>query len=65
MSTFVESYDFDEITMIPFCTSMSSGVGQSDKHLAEQAESGNWLKGTRHSSNISDADLQAWIEKQK
>lgn len=46
MSTFVESYDFEEITMIPFCTSGGSGVGQSDKHLEEQAGSGNWLKSS-------------------
>ena len=62
MSTFAESYDFDEITMIPFCTSMSSGVGRSDKHLEEQAGSGSWLKGTRLQSNISEKDLQTWID---
>ena len=61
MSTFVESYDFGEITMIPFCTSASSGVGQSDKHLEEQAGSGKWLKGTRLQGNISEEALQSWI----
>lgn len=43
MSTFVESYDFDGITVIPFCTSGGSGIGNSDSHLAEQTDSGNWL----------------------
>lgn len=61
MSTFVESCDFGEITMIPFCTSASSGVGQSDKHLEEQAGSGKWLKGTRLQGNISEEALQSWI----
>ena len=61
MSTFVESYDFGEITMIPFCTSASSGVGQSDKHLEEQAGSGKWLKGTRLQGNISEEALHSWI----
>ena len=61
MSTFVESYDFGEITMIPFCTSASSGVGQSDKHLEEQAGSGKWLKGTRLQGNISEKALMSWI----
>ncbi len=61
MSTFVESYDFGEITMIPFCTSASSGVGQSDKHLEEQAGSGKWLKGTRLQGNISEEELLSWI----
>ena len=61
MSTFVESYDFGEIIMIPFCTSASSGVGQSDKHLEEQAGSGKWLKGTRLQGNISEEALMSWI----
>ena len=61
MSTFVESYDFGEITMIPFCTSGGSGVGQSDKHLEEQAGSGKWLKGTRLQGNISEEALLNWI----
>lgn len=61
MSTFVESYDFGEITMIPFCTSGGSGVGQSDKHLEEQAGSGKWLKGTRLQGNITEEALLSWI----
>ena len=61
MSTFVESYEFGEITMIPFCTSGGSGVGQSDKHLEEQAGSGKWLKGTRLQGNISEEALMSWI----
>lgn len=61
MSTFAESYDFGESVMIPFCTSGGSGVGQSDKHLEEQAESGKWLKGTRLQGNISEDDLLKWI----
>ena len=61
MSTFVESYDFGEITMIPFCTSGGSGVGQSDIHLEEQAGSGKWLKGTRLQGNISEEALMSWI----
>ena len=61
MSTFVESCDFGEITMIPFCTSASSGVGQSDKHLEEQAGSGKWLKGTRLQGNITEEALLSRI----
>ncbi len=47
MDTFVESYSFDGITMIPFCTSSSSGIGRSGQNLAENAGSGNWLDGQR------------------
>ena len=62
MDTFVESYDFDEITMIPFCTSSSSGLGRSGKILEENAESGKWLEGKRFGGNVSENDLRAWIE---
>ncbi|MBR6088336.1 MAG: flavodoxin [Anaerolineaceae bacterium] len=61
MDTFVESYDFGEITMIPFCTSASSGIGRSGKILEENAESGKWLEGRRFGGNVSEDDLRAWI----
>ena len=62
MDTFVESYDFDGITMIPFCTSGGSGIGRSGKNLEENAGSGNWLDGDRLQGSISEADLQSWID---
>ena len=62
MDTFVESYDFDGITMIPFCTSASSGIGRSGQNLAERAGSGNWLDGKRFSGSALEADLRSWIE---
>ena len=61
MDTFVENYNFDGITMIPFCTSGGSGIGRSGKNLAEHAGSGNWLDGDRLQGSASEADLQAWI----
>ena len=61
MDTFVESYDFEEITMIPFCTSASSGIGRSGKILEENAESGKWLEGRRFGGNVSEDDLRSWI----
>ena len=62
MDTFVESYDFDGITMIPFCTSSSSGVGRSGKILEENAGSGNWLEGQRFGGGVSEEELQEWID---
>ena len=62
MDTFVESYDFDGITMIPFCTSSSSGIGMSGKNLESNAGSGKWLDGERFSGSVSEDELQTWIE---
>ena len=62
MDTFVESYDFGDITMIPFCTSASSGIGNSGKNLAKNAGSGNWLEGKRFSANVSENELKEWVD---
>ena len=61
LDTFVEKYNFDGITCIPFCTSGGSGVGRSDKNLANHAGSGNWKSG-KLLNRVSDSDLQSWID---
>ena len=63
MDTFVEKYDFDGITVIPFCTSGSSGIGSSGTNLEMLAGSGTWLEGERFSASVSEEELQEWIEK--
>ena len=59
---FVEANDFTGKTVIPFCTSASSGLGESGELLAEMAGTGDWLEGQRFSSNVSEADVQEWID---
>ena len=59
---FVEANDFTGKTVIPFCTSASSGLGESGQLLAEMAGTGNWLEGQRFSSSVSQEDIQAWVE---
>ncbi|MBR2754616.1 MAG: flavodoxin [Lachnospiraceae bacterium] len=61
MDTFVESYSFDGITMIPFCTSGSSGIGMSGKNLADNAQSGQWLDGNRFGAGASEEEIASWI----
>ena len=62
MDTFVESYSFDGKTMIPFCTSSSSGMGRSGQNLADKAGSGTWLDGQRFGGGASREDIRSWIE---
>ncbi|MCD8131839.1 MAG: flavodoxin [Lachnospiraceae bacterium] len=39
ISTFLESYDLSDVTIIPFCTSHSSGIGSSDPdHIRENLD---------------------------
>ena len=62
MDTFVESYDFTGITLIPFCTSGGSGIGRSGPNMEALAGTGIWLDGARHNGSISEADIQSWID---
>lgn len=62
VNTFVEANDFTGKTVIPFCTSASSGLGESGTLLAELAGTGDWQEGVRFRSNVSEADVQAWVE---
>ena len=62
VDTFVEANDFTGKTVIPFCTSSSSGLGESGELLAEKANGGEWLEGHRFSSNPSDADIKSWTD---
>ena len=62
VDTFVKANDFNGKTVIPFCTSSSSGLGQSGDLLAEEANGGNWLEGQRFRSNPSDSDINTWTD---
>ena len=35
IDTFLETYDFNGKTIVPFCTSGSSGIGQTAEHMQE------------------------------
>lgn len=59
---FVEANDFSGKTVIPFCTSSSSGLGQSGELLADMAGTGDWQEGQRFSSGASQEDVQSWID---
>ena len=59
---FVEANDFSGKTVIPFCTSSSSGLGESGQLLADMAGTGDWLEGQRFRSGASQEDVQSWIE---
>ena len=61
VNQFVTGNDFTGKAVIPFCTSASSGLGQSSTLLAEEAGTGEWLEGARFSYGTEEADVQAWI----
>ena len=61
MDTFVEANDFTDKTVIPFCTSSSSGIGDSGNLLADLAGTGDWQVGERFRSGADEADVQEWV----
>lgn len=60
IDTFLESYDFSEKTVIPFCTSGSSGISTSEKNIADLVPIGNQLAGKRFAASASRDDVAAW-----
>lgn len=61
VDSFVTANDFTGKTVIPFCTSSSSDLGESGELLAELAGTGDWLEGQRFRSSVSEADVVEWV----
>ena len=59
---FIAANDFTGKTVIPFCTSSSSELGESGELLEEAAGTGNWIGGMRFSSGVSEEEVQSWVE---
>lgn len=62
VDNFITQNDFTGKTVIPFCTSASSGLGQSGELLRDMAGTGNWLEGQRFRENPSEEDIKDWVE---
>ena len=61
VSTFLESYDFSGKTIIPFCTSGSSGIGSSATNLHSLTSGANWLSGNRLDGGSSREEIADWV----
>lgn len=62
IDTFLESYDFSGKTIIPFCTSASSGIGSSATNLEPLvSDTVTWIDGKRFAAGTSKEELAAWL----
>ena len=61
VDSFVAANDFTGKTVIPFCTSSSSGLGDSGTLLEETAGTGTWLEGQRFRGSADPTDVQDWV----
>ena len=60
--TFMESYDFSGKTIIPFCTSGSSGIGSSASNLHDLcSDTATWLDGARLEGSTTREEMVEWI----
>ena len=62
-NSFVKSQDWSNKTVLPFCTSHSSGLGDSDLALKDDANSGDWQTGVRFFQDATPAKIKAWCDK--
>ena len=62
IDTFLEAYDFSGKKIVPFCTSGSSGIGDTAKRMQEIVKNGIVLEGKRFPSNVSVNELKMWAD---
>lgn len=60
--TFLESCDFGDATIVPFCTSGSSGISGSLDNLHALAPEATWLDGQRFSSGANQDEVAQWVD---
>jgi flavodoxin len=59
INTFLESYDFSDKTVVPFCTSGGTGNSQSMKDIRAEIPDANVLDGLRVTDN---KDIIPWLK---
>lgn len=63
IDTFLESNDFSDKTVIPFCTSHSSGMSTSEDNIRNLGiEYGELLSGKRFSASSTEKDVSDWLD---
>ena len=58
--TLLEGIDLSGKTVVPFCTSMSSGAGASASNLANLTNDTTWLKAERIANHATDEQIRTW-----
>ena len=57
---FVSGNDFAGKHVVTFCTSASSGMGDSSQYLAGLAQAADWQDGQRFAGNAAEDEVRAW-----
>ncbi len=62
VNSFVKSKDWTNKTILPFCTSHSSGLGDSDLLLKDDANAGDWQEGIRFYQDVPTEKIKSWTD---
>ena len=62
INTFLEQYDLNGKRIIPFATSGSSGMGNTNEELKNSCGNAILLEGKRFDTSVNEADLGHWID---
>ncbi len=65
IDTFLESYDFSDKIVVPFCTSASSGNAASERNIANLVPIENQLEGKRFSASASKESVETWLNEKQ
>ena len=60
IDTFMEAYNFDGKTVVPFATSGMSPIGDSGENMQTLARGANVVTGKRFPNNVSGSELKSW-----
>lgn len=63
IDSFLEAYDFSGKTIIPFCTSGGSGLGDSAANMQQLAKGAKVEEGKRFSGRASADELKSWASR--
>lgn len=62
INTFLESYNLEGKTVVPFATSGGSGMGNTNAELAASCKGALLKDGKRFRANTSASELKQWAE---
>ena len=62
IDSFLDTYDWAGKTVVPFCTSGGSDLGEGQSRIETLARGAKVLHGRRFSARASEDDLRRWIE---
>ena len=61
IDSFLDAYDWAGKTVVPFCTSGGSDLGEGQTRIEELAKGANVLRGRRFSARASESELKKWL----